>query len=280
MSLYRCRALFALILLAFAVPTAATAAAFAPTRFSVETVGAGPDVILIPGLSASREVWRGSVTAVPGYRYHLVQVAGFAGAPARGNARGPVVAPLAEEIASYIAAKGLNRPMIVGHSMGGAVAMMIASRHPDRVGKVMVVDMLPQPAGLLGSSADQMSGLADLLQGLAGTVEGRGLIGSAIRMFGSDPAGDSRSDADVVARAAQELARLDLTPDLPKILAPLTIVYASPEAQDNALFDQRYREAYRRAPAARLLRIDRSGHMIMFDQPAAFRAALRRFLAG
>jgi pimeloyl-ACP methyl ester carboxylesterase len=275
----RLRALVAFVFLALCVPAVA-APGFAPTRFTVETTGSGPDVILIPGLSASREVWRGSVAALPGYRYHLIQVAGFAGAPARGNARGAVVAPLAEEIAAYIAARGLNRPVIVGHSMGGAIAMMIASRHPDRVGKVMVVDMLPQPAGLLGSSADQMGGLADLLEGLTGTPEGRGLIDSAIRMFGSDPAGDSRSDPDVVARAANELARLDLTPNLPRISAPLTIVYASPQARDNPLFDQRYRAAYRLAPAARLVRIDRSGHMIMFDQPAAFRSALRRFLAG
>jgi pimeloyl-ACP methyl ester carboxylesterase len=45
--------------------------------------GSGPDVILIPGLSASRGIWSSTVAAVPGYRYHLVQVAGFAGtAPA------------------------------------------------------------------------------------------------------------------------------------------------------------------------------------------------------
>src|SRR5437879_5120763 len=89
-----------------AVPVA-TAPAFAPTRFTVEVVGNGPDVILIPGLTASKEVWRGTVATVPGYRYHLIQVAGFAGAPARGNREGPVVAPLAEEIARYIRANGL-----------------------------------------------------------------------------------------------------------------------------------------------------------------------------
>src|SRR5687768_3707963 len=86
-----------------AAPTAAVAAPraaaptrpFAPTRFSVWVVGSGPDVIMIPGLAGSREVWRPSANAVPGYRYHLIQVAGFAGAPARGNAKGQVVAPLA-----------------------------------------------------------------------------------------------------------------------------------------------------------------------------------------
>ncbi|HEX8528049.1 MAG TPA: hypothetical protein VF689_13890, partial [Allosphingosinicella sp.] len=65
-------------------PSVPAAKPFAPTRFSVVVQGTGPDVILIPGLTGSRDVWKGSVAAVPGYRYHLVQVAGFANTPARG----------------------------------------------------------------------------------------------------------------------------------------------------------------------------------------------------
>ena len=64
-------------------PSAPAAKPFAPTRFSVVVQGTGPDVILIPGLTGSRDVWKGSVAAVPGYRYHLVQVAGFANTPRR-----------------------------------------------------------------------------------------------------------------------------------------------------------------------------------------------------
>src|SRR5688572_8364473 len=63
---------------------------FSPQRFSVIVKGSGHDVILIPGLTASRAVWDGTVAAVPGYRYHLIQVAGFAGEPVRGNASGNV----------------------------------------------------------------------------------------------------------------------------------------------------------------------------------------------
>jgi len=261
-----------------AVPVAAQA--FSPTRFSVEVVGSGPDVILIPGLTASRNVWRGTVAAVPGYRYHLVQVAGFAGEPARGNARGEVVAPLAEEIARYISAKGLARPALVGHSMGGTVAMMIAARHPARVGKAMVVDMLPQPAGLLGGSASGMRGLAGLLRGLGGSESGRGLIDSAIRMFGNDSAENSRSDPDVVARATEELAVADLTAELPRIAAPLTVVYAAPDSARAPAITRTYAAAYAGKKGVRLVRVDESGHMIMYDQPARFRSALRAFLAG
>jgi pimeloyl-ACP methyl ester carboxylesterase len=253
---------------------------FAPTRFSVEVVGSGPDVILIPGLTASREVWRGTVAAVPGYRYHLIQVAGFAGAPARGNARGEVVAPLAAEIARYIDSNRLRGASLVGHSMGGTVAMMVAARHPGRAGRVMVVDMLPQPAGILGSSASGARGLADALRGLGGSESGRRLIESAIRIFGNDEAENTRSDPDVVARATHELAIADLTPELPKIAVPLTVLYAAPEPATRASTDRTYAAAYAGARGAKLVRVDGSGHMIMYEQPAKFRAALKAFLAG
>jgi pimeloyl-ACP methyl ester carboxylesterase len=258
------------------VPAAVAAKPFAPTRFSGVVQGSGPDVILIPGLTGSREVWKGSVAAVPGYRYHLVQVAGFANTPARGNSRGDVVAPLAEEVARYIVARGLRRPAIVGHSMGGTVAMMVAARHPWLVGKVMVVDMLPQPAGIIGGDAVGIRGLADSLRDLSATPGGRRLVESAIRLFGNPESG---ADPDVTARATHELALTDLTPELPRIAAPLTVVYASLDPSRRIADDARYRAAYRGKRGAKLVRIDQSGHMIMYDQPARFRAELKAFLA-
>lgn len=252
---------------------------FKPTRFSVEVRGSGPDVILIPGLASSRSVWSATVAAVPGYRYHLVQVAGFAGEPVRGNASGRVVSGVADEIAGYIAAKGLKRPALVGHSMGGTVALMVAARHPEAVGKAMVVDMTPQPAGFVGSTASNVRALADTLQGLTATPGGRRLVESAMEMFvGVQPA-DRRSDTDVVARATHELAVTDLTDDLRRIQAPLTVVYAVPSPEQRPALQASYQSAYRQKRDARLVRVDGSGHMIMLDQPAKFRSELKAFLS-
>ena len=265
------------IALAFAAAPA-SAQRFEPTRFSVEIVGRGPDVILIPGLTSGREVWRATAAAVPGYRYHLIQVAGFAGEPSRGNRQGAVVAPLADELARYIAERRLVRPAIVGHSMGGTLAMMVAARRPDLVGRIMVVDMLPQPASLVGGSAQGMGSLASGIGDLLDTAGGRRLFSSFMNVFTPPDAVARRSDPEVVGRAVRELATIDLTGQLPRIRAPFTVVYGSPTPEARAAIDRSFVRAYAAAPRARLVRIDGSGHMVMLDQPARFRGALGEFL--
>src|SRR4051812_41038525 len=265
--------LLAGLALAF-VGAPAAAQHFQPTRFSVEVTGRGPDVILIPGLTSGRDVWRATAAALPGYRYHLIQVSGFAGEAARGNRAGPVIAPLADEIIRYIADRHLARPAIIGHSMGGTLAMMIAARRPDLVGRLMVVDMYPQPAGLFGGTARSFSPLADIIA----SPGGRRLFANLMGAF-SPPEVASRSDPDVVGRAVHDLATLALTAELPRIRAPFTIVYASPDPQAAATIDRSFARAYAGARQARFVRIDGSGHMVMLDQPARLRAAIRDFLA-
>lgn len=258
--------------------SARSAPGFAPTRFTVEVRGTGPDVILIPGLSSGRDVWAAMLRTLPGYRYHLLQVAGFAGEPARGNGRGPILAPLADEIVRYVRDRGLRRPVIIGHSMGGTLAMMIAARYPQLVGRIMVVDMTPAPAQLFGQSATGMGPIAGGLLGLAQTQSGQRLFGSLMASFSPPGSSLRTSDPGVVARALDELARIDLTGILPSIRAPLAIVYASPDRRARAAIDRAFAAAYAAARGARLTRIDDSGHMVMLDQPARLAEAVRAFL--
>jgi pimeloyl-ACP methyl ester carboxylesterase len=228
-------------------------------------------------------VWNGTVSAVPGYRYHLVQVAGFAGTPAAGNSVGRVAAPVADEIARYIAANRLGRPAIVGHSMGGSIAMMIGARHPGVAGRVMVVDMLPSPARPFGVPPAAAKPLAKLIGGeMAGAGRLRRDLRSLVGRFGSSDWLESRNDAGVVGRSVSELIATDLTPELSRIRAPLTVVYACSARLSYACgtVSRAFSSAYSTRPGTRLVRIDRSGHTPMWDQPGAFQAELRRFLAG
>jgi N-formylmaleamate deformylase len=259
----------------------AAAAPFESTRISVAVTGSGPDVVLIPGLSASRGVWNGTVAAVPGYRYHLVQVAGFAGVPAAGNASGTVAAPVADEIARYIAVRHLVRPAIVGHSMGGSIAMMIGARHPESAGRVMVVDMMPSPARAFAVPAAAVRPLAGFIGGeVAGADRLRRDLKSLVGRFGNSDWMESRSDGAVVGRSLTELLSTDLTPELNRIRVPLTVVYACPKlSYACGPLSRTYAAAYAKRPGTKLVRIERSGHTIMWDQPSAFQTALREFLA-
>src|SRR5688572_25245310 len=126
-------------------------AAFRSDRISVETRGSGPDVVLIPGLGSHPRVWDRTVAALPGYRYHLVHVAGFADKTAGANTSGAVLEPVAEEIARYIAVSGVERPALIGHSMGGTWALMVAARHPELASRALVVDVTPFMGAMTGA---------------------------------------------------------------------------------------------------------------------------------
>lgn len=272
---------------------AASAAHFTSGRISVERVGAGPDVVLIPGLSSSPEVWRSTIAAMPGYRYHLVQVSGFAGAAARENKTGPVVAPVAEEIARYIRESKLKKPAIVGHSLGGSWAMMVAARHPELASKVMVVDMVPFLGALFGGPsatpdsvrpiAEQMrTGIAtatgdarreNIERTIAGMVRTESLRADIIRQ-------SLDSDGAVSGQAMYDLATMDLRPELKAIKVPLTVLYVTPAGAPvtDAQMDQGYAAAYATAPQAVLKRIPGAYHFIMLDEPEVFRRELKGFL--
>src|SRR5688572_2284391 len=107
---------------ALAAPVPA-AEASRPTRFSVTVEGKGPDLILIPGLMSGRQMWDGAAASLGGrYRIHRVKLSGFAGEPAAGNSDGAIVDGVVDQLAAYVAASGLTRPAIAGHSMGGLIA--------------------------------------------------------------------------------------------------------------------------------------------------------------
>jgi pimeloyl-ACP methyl ester carboxylesterase len=249
--------------------------------------------VLIPGLNSTPRTWESTVKAVPGYRYHLVQVSGFGGQAAGANAQGEVIAPTAEEIARYIKEAGLKQPAVVGHSLGGTMGILIAERHPDSLGRLMVVDMMPALGVLFAgpnATPERLRAVADgISTGMSkATPEQRkaravetidGMVNSeAMRPVGIE---DSlASDPGVGARVYRELIVTDLRPDLNKITVPVTVLYVQPKAvpMTPAQFDGAYQGFYTGTRQLQLKRIDDSAHFIMWDQPARFQAALKTFL--
>src|SRR5688572_13481696 len=158
--------------------------AFISDRISVAVRGSGPDIILIPGLASHRDVWEEVAAKLAGkYRLHLVQVRGFAGLPARANATGPVSKPAAEELARYIRERGLQRPAVIGHSMGGTIGLMLAATHPTLVGRLMVEDMPPFMGQMFAPTADSARVLADRMRDTLLAQHARGVPSMLEQMY-------------------------------------------------------------------------------------------------
>jgi len=270
---------------------------FAPTRFTVETVGEGPDIVLIPGLGSVPAVYDGQMDMLASnQRVHRITVAGFDGSAPGPNAQGPVLAPLVEELAQYIATLPGGRATIIGHSMGGFTGLNLALDHPDRVERLMIVDSLPFYSVVFdpNATAQGMEPMATAAraQMIAQPAQDPEEVDCAnpsmmMRWMVIDEEAlclvmrqTASADPRVSAQLFYELATSDARPRLGEIELPVTMLYpVDPAIHDGAAMDTLYAGQYADLDGIELVRIDNSRHFIMYDQPEAFARALTAFLA-
>ncbi|WP_223606517.1 alpha/beta fold hydrolase [Chryseobacterium sp. OSA05B] len=115
--------------------------------FEIKKTGQGKQaIIFIPGFASSGDVWNETVSKFDSkFSCYVLTMKGFAG-----------VQPLADasfkdwekEIAAYIKDQKIDKPIIIGHSMGGGLAMALAADYPELISKIVVVDALPCLAAL------------------------------------------------------------------------------------------------------------------------------------
>lgn len=274
-----------------AVATAGTPA-FVSDRLSVEVVGSGPDVILIPGFASSREVWRATADRLKAtHRVHLVQQAGFAGEPWT-HGDGPFVQPVIDALAAYVRIQGLERPAVIGHSMGGMSAIMVAQQRPDLVGKVMSVDSLPFFSALFGPqvTVETVRPFAEqAATSILTTSDDAFLMSQTATAVGMarDPATRTAmvewslaSDKAAMATAIRDVMLTDLRPGLATMTTPVWAPYASDAdgGAPAAMADGLWAREYATLPGVKLIRVDGSRHFIMADQPERFGQIVDEFL--
>jgi pimeloyl-ACP methyl ester carboxylesterase len=282
---------FALACLIVAAPFAAEAASpnqlfpgsqiVAHDRFSVETIGHGPDVILIPGLASSRATFRRTATALKDqYTLHLVQVDGFAGEPVGPNASRPFFDPLVESLSAYLQSFGHPVP-VIGHSLGGTLGLAIAERHPGLMSRLMLVDTLPFYTVVMAGPSATVEAVRPIVAQMQAKAA-QAMPEAAARAMASQmitaPADVDRlvgwmqaSDPQVVVNAMTEDMLADLRPSLTTVNVPVTVLYETPL---KSLMESGY------APlrGVKLVEVPNAKHFIMDDQPQRFDAEVRTFL--
>ena len=272
------------------------AGASVPTRFTVVDAGTAgkPDVVLIPGLGSSRAVWDAEARLLaPNYRLHILQVSGFAGSPVGANAAdGKMLTGIVEELHAYITASKMH-PVVIGHSLGGLLALMLAETYPADLSKMAIVDTLPYYAVLFNPAAtvETMKPQAEVMrQQIVATpadqfdVMQQSVVPALVLNKDAQAlieAADMAGDRTVFAEAMYEDLLTDLRGDVAGIKTPMLLVYpydATSQGADPAKVDAMYKSAYAAKPNVTLLRIDGSRHFIMYDQPAKLDAALEGWL--
>ena len=258
---------------------------FAKDPFTAQVTGLGSPVILIPGLSCSGEVWNDTVAHYKDHHEcHVLTLAGFAGVLAN---EGEVTAPVTEAIAGYIQTHKLNKPVIVGHSLGGFIALRLGASHPELVGSLVIVDAYPflagvrQPGSTSESAAAAAKQMRDYLAAIpdeafqsslkAGTFTRSLVIGEAehARIVAWGLASDRRT----ANQAMFEIMSTDLRPDLARITAP-TLVMGSWISYrpfvDHARIELLLRDQYSLLSGVQIAISDTARHFIMLDDPVWF----------
>lgn len=279
---------------AITAPSSAAVAEHDHIRTTLHGAG-GPVVVLIPGMSTPGAVWDDEVAALAAtHRLLVVEVRGFDGARAAANEGPGLIDGIVADLSADLAARGIERATIAGHSLGGLIAMKFALTHPAQADRLLIVDALPffgtvfDPAATVESIAPRAAQMRAMILGNAEAMRAAGAKGTTSGAGAAVMALDGaaqvkianwslKAEPTVVAQALYEDMQMDLRRDIGSLALPVTILYQA--QMDPAAATARYESDYAALSAARLTPVDRTSHFIMLDRPDAFRAALAELLA-
>jgi pimeloyl-ACP methyl ester carboxylesterase len=258
----------------------------------VEVVGQGRPVVMIPGLNSAASTWTETCAALqPAVQCHIVQLPGFAGAPAVKT--DAFLDGMRDRLLAYLDDRRLERPVVMGHSLGGALALKMAAEKPGRIERLVIVDSLPFFAGLRGMTPEAAKGAAAAMrqQMMTATPEQweAGARQGAMGMSRT-PANNERvagwslqSDRTTSAQAMSELWGEDLRPLLPKITAPTLVLgaWAAYEPMGSTMESTRkiFEGQYAGLNGVKVSMSQRGFHFLMWDDPEWLVGEVKGFLA-
>jgi N-formylmaleamate deformylase len=270
---------------------AAAATTPKPPSFHVEITGHGKPMILIPGFASSGKTWDSTVAHYKDhYECHVLTLAGFAGEP---RIEAPFLETVRKDLATYIRENKMNKPVIVGHSLGGMLALWLAEKEPDLVGPLVIVDSLPFLAAIMnpGATADSVKAQAEQMRKMYGgpvTEQTEKMSEMAVKAMVTSPAdfetimGWSRkSDRVAMGNAMYDMMTTDLRDDLGNIKSPTLVIgtwIAYKQYATREEVEKNFRTQYARLRGYDFVLSDNARHFVMLDDPAGFFQAVDGFL--
>jgi pimeloyl-ACP methyl ester carboxylesterase len=257
----------------------------------------GRPVILIPGLEGGPWVWERTIGALQkDHVVYAVTLAGFDGMPAPAGG-GNLLDRADTSLKQLIEQRKIDKPVLVGHSLGGTLALRFAGEHPQMISGVVAVDGLPIFPGMERMGAEQRKAMATRLQQLMAALspeqfaaQSRGYM-QKIGVIDPQLAAryapmNARSDIKASAQYMAEDMVADYRPGLKNANVPILEIspYNAPDfsqppmAMSEAQKTAYYESLLAGAPRANVVSISPSRHFAMLDQPQKFQRALDGFL--
>lgn len=285
--------MLAILVAAVIAPASHSAQREAPLDITVEILGKGRPVLAIPGLNSRASVWRETCAALKDVQCHLVQLPGFAGAPAARHEA--FLDEMSKQVLAYAKREKLHDPVVIGHSLGGFMALKLALAAPDDVGPLVIVDSLPflPAASNPTATAESTQPMAQMMRQQmldADDATFRQQSLASVQSMSRDPARVAEigqwgadSDRNTTAQALVELMTTDLRGELGKVQSPTLVLgawaaYAAfGQTQDaaRAIFTTQYAAL----PDVRIEMSEAGYHFLMWDDPQWLRTQINAFLA-
>jgi pimeloyl-ACP methyl ester carboxylesterase len=253
----------------------------------------GSALVLIPGMASGAWVWQDLVrTLSADHVLYVVTLPGFDGRPA---IEGDAVQATRKALADLITTRRLDKPVLVGHSLGGTLALALAEDMPGAVGGVVSIDGLPVMPGSEDTPPDQRELAAAAMKASVVAADPKAYAAQQEIYFRETGVLDmakaadlarlaARSDPAAVARYTADALALDLRPGLAKITAPVLVVapYFAPDAMQDELTESQkvdyYKSLMAGTPKFDVVTLSPARHFAMIDQPQRIAETVRRFL--
>ena len=253
----------------------------------VKIIGKGKTVLLIPGFTVPGESWDTVVNQLKdNYECHVVTLAGFAGKKAIDF---PWLSQVNHALEEYIKQNKLTNLTVIGHSLGGTIAVWLASRENNEISKIVLVDALPAAGAIMFPNFNPEDLAYDSpfnnQQLSMSESEFEQMAQSMAQGMSLNPETQKRikdwiisADRKTYVYGYTDYLKLDLREDLKNISIPTTII-AADKPFGKEMVAQTYKNQYANLEKYDLIIADNSAHFVMFDKPEWFMEQIQNILA-